>query len=61
MRQASKSFELRVTMSLGRLWQAEGKREAAQRILDETRRWFSEGSETYDLRRADALRAELGK
>ena len=59
--QASKSLELRATMSLSRFWEAEGKREAAQRILDETRRWFSEGSETYDLKRADALRAELGK
>jgi class 3 adenylate cyclase/tetratricopeptide (TPR) repeat protein len=58
--QASKTLELRATVSLSRMWLAAGKREAAQRLLDETRQWFGEGSETHDLKRADELRAELG-
>jgi predicted ATPase len=57
--QASKSLELRAAISLSRLWLAQGKQQAARQVLDETRRWFSEGTATHDLKRADELRAEL--
>jgi class 3 adenylate cyclase/tetratricopeptide (TPR) repeat protein len=59
--QAARSLELRAAISLSRCWLAQGKQEAARQILDETRQWFSEGGETYDLRRADELLAELGE
>ncbi|HSS50018.1 MAG TPA: AAA family ATPase [Thermoanaerobaculia bacterium] len=57
----SKSLELRAAISLSRFWLAEGKREAARQVLHETRQWFSEGSETHDLKRADELLAKLGE
>jgi predicted ATPase/class 3 adenylate cyclase len=57
--QASKSLELRATIGLSRFWSATGKGKAAQDVLEETRGWFSEGDDTYDLRQADELRAEL--
>jgi hypothetical protein len=46
-------------MSLARLWQEQGKREDARRVLEEIYRWFSEGFETKDLQEAKALLSEL--
>jgi predicted ATPase len=54
-RQHARSFELRATMSLSRLWQRQGKRDAARHILAESYSWFAEGHETQDLQKAKAL------
>lgn len=58
-RQQAKSLELRAALSLGRLWQRQGKREDARHMLAEVYDWFAEGEETADLREAHALLAEL--
>ena len=58
-RQGAKFLELRAVRSLGRLWQAQGKREAARQLLQETYHWFTEGFETPDLQEARALLAAL--
>jgi adenylate cyclase len=42
-------------MSLGRLWQRQGKRDEAQRLLGEVYAWFTEGFDTADLLEARAL------
>jgi predicted ATPase/DNA-binding winged helix-turn-helix (wHTH) protein len=54
-RQQAKSFELRAALSLGRLWQRQGRREAAQQLVAEVYAWFTEGFETRDLREARAF------
>src|SRR5262249_33638445 len=41
-RQQAKSLELRAAMSLGRLWQHQGKCEAARELLAPTYGWFTE-------------------
>ena len=53
--QRAKSLELRSTLSLIRLWQAQGKREDARRVLTEIYNWFTEGFDTADLKEARAL------
>ena len=57
--QQAKSLELRVAMSLARLWQQQGKRAAAHQVLADVYQWFTEGFETADLKTARALLAEL--
>jgi len=42
-------------MSLSRLWQRQGKRAAARRLLGETYQWFTEGFHTADLQDAKIL------
>ena len=54
-RQQAKSFELRAAMSLSRLWQQQGKRDAAREVLAEVYGWFTEGFDTADLQEARAL------
>jgi predicted ATPase len=54
-RQQAKSFELRATVGLCRLWQAQGKVEEAQHQLAEIYGWFSEGFATPDLIEAKGL------
>jgi class 3 adenylate cyclase/predicted ATPase/energy-coupling factor transporter ATP-binding protein EcfA2 len=51
--QGAKSLELRAAMSLARLWQHQGKAEAARQLLAEIYGWFTEGFDTKDLQ--DAL------
>jgi hypothetical protein len=46
-------------MSLTRLWQHQGKKEEARRLLAEIYRWFTEGFDTKDLQEAKALLEEL--
>jgi hypothetical protein len=46
---------LRAIVSLSRLWQAQGQREQAYRILAEMYGWFAKGFETVDLQEAKAL------
>jgi predicted ATPase len=58
-RQEGKSLELRATVSLGRLWQQQGKKDKARQMLAEMYGWFSEGFDTVDLRQAKALLEEL--
>jgi len=41
------------------LWQAQGKREDARRILTEIFDWFTEGFDTPDLKEAQTLLHEL--
>jgi len=54
-RRLAKSWELRATMSLSRLWQSQGKREEARKALEEVYSWFTEGFTTPDLIEAKAL------
>jgi len=58
-RQSAKSLELRVVMSLSRLWQSQGKKEEARQMLAEIYGWFTEGFDTADLKEAKALLEEL--
>jgi predicted ATPase len=53
--QQAKSLELRAAMSLGRLWQRQGKTEHARQLLTEVYTWFTEGFDTADLQEAQAL------
>src|SRR5262249_15150833 len=59
-RHGSKSWELRATMSLCRLWQKQGRRSEACRALSQIYGWFTEGFSTPDLMDAKALLEELG-
>jgi predicted ATPase len=54
-RQGSLSSQLRVSISLVRLWQSKGQAEDALSILRDTYGQFREGFETADLREARAL------
>jgi len=54
-RQSAKSWELRATVSLARLWQQQGKTAQAQQMLAELYGWFTEGFDTADLKEAKAL------
>jgi DNA-binding SARP family transcriptional activator/predicted ATPase len=58
-RQNAKSWELRATTSLCRLWQRQGKRVQARLILAQIYNWFTEGFDTADLKEAKALLEEL--
>jgi predicted ATPase len=53
--QQAKSLELRAAMSLGRLWQHQGKCEAAHELLAPIYGWFTEGFDTADLQEAKGL------
>jgi predicted ATPase len=53
--QQAKSLELRAVVSLGRLYQQQGRQANAQSLLAETYCWFSEGFDTPDLKQAKAL------
>jgi predicted ATPase len=54
-RQEAKSLELRAGMSLSRLWQQQGKRDEARKLLAPVYGWFTEGFDTADLQEAKAL------
>jgi serine/threonine protein kinase/tetratricopeptide (TPR) repeat protein len=54
IRQA-KSIELRAVISLSRLLQNQGRKEEARQMLSEICGWFTEGSDTMDLKIARAL------
>jgi len=53
--QQAKSLELRATTNLARLWQQQGKRQAAYDLLAPVYGWFTEGFDTADLKDAKAL------
>ena len=58
-RQQAKSWELRATMSLARLWREQGRAAEARERLEKVYSWFSQGLETEDLRTAKTLLWEL--
>jgi adenylate cyclase len=57
--QSAKSWEMRATVSLCRLWQQQGKMEEARQRLAEIYDWFTESCDTPDLQEARALLNEL--
>jgi len=59
-RQEAKTFELRAATSLARLWQRQGKPDAARALLAPLYAWFTEGFDTKNLKDAQALLADLG-
>ena len=59
--QQARALELRAAVSLGRLWQRQGKRQAARQLLTEVYTWFTEGFDAADLQEAAALLAALGE
>jgi predicted ATPase len=58
-KQQAKSWELRATISLARLWQQQGKIAEAHQMLAEIYNWFTEGFDTKDLQEAKVLLDEL--
>ena len=59
--QQAKSFELRASTSLARLWHQQGKRQEAHDLLAPVYNWFTEGFDTADLIDAQALLDELSE
>jgi len=57
--QQAKSWELRTSTSLARLWQEQGKHKEARELLAPVYSWFTEGFDTKDLKDARALLADL--
>jgi predicted ATPase len=57
--QQAKSWELRASMSLARLWRDQGKVQQARELLAPVYGWFTEGFDTHDLKEAKALLEEL--
>ena len=50
--QSAKSLELRAATSLAELWRTQGSPDEARALLEPICRWFDEGAETADLKRA---------
>jgi predicted ATPase len=57
--QCARSFELRATLSMARLWQKQGKRGEARSTLAEIHGRFTEGFGTPDLQEAKVLLGEV--
>ena len=57
--QQAKSWELRASMSLARLWREQGKVHQARELLAPVYGWFTEGFDTRDLKEANVLLNEL--
>ena len=55
----AKSLELQAATSLARLWQQQGKRTEAHKLLSDVYNWFTEGFDTKDLQEAKTLLEEL--
>jgi predicted ATPase len=58
-KQSARSWELRASTSLSRLWRQQGKRTEARQLLAGIYNWFTEGFDTKDLQEAKALLEEL--
>jgi predicted ATPase len=58
-KQQAKSWELRASMSMARLWRDQGKRHEARELLAPVYGWFTEGFDTLDLKEARALLDDL--
>jgi class 3 adenylate cyclase/tetratricopeptide (TPR) repeat protein len=59
--QAARLFELRAAVSLGRLWQRQGKKAEARRLVKEVYDGFTEGHDTHHLLEAKALIQALSR
>jgi predicted ATPase len=57
--QKAKSWELRASMSLARLWRDQGKVQEARELLAPVYGWFTEGFDTRDLKEAKVLLQQL--
>jgi hypothetical protein len=57
--QQAKSWELRASMSMARLWREQGKVQQARELLAPVYGWFTEGFDTRDLKEAKGLLEEL--
>jgi DNA-binding SARP family transcriptional activator/tetratricopeptide (TPR) repeat protein len=57
--QKAKSWELRTTIFLARLWKEQKKTKEAKKMLGEIYGWFTEGFDTPDLQEAKSLLEEL--
>jgi len=57
--QSAKSLELRAATSLAELWRTQGRPDEARALLEAICRWFDEGAETADLRRARDAQSTL--
>ena len=57
--QGARMLELRVAMSLARLWRDQGRRLAAQEVLASVYDQFTEGFDTCDLQAAHSLLQEI--
>jgi predicted ATPase len=55
----ARAWELRAATSLARLWQQQGRIEAARAVLAPVYSWFTEGFDTADVQQAKALLDEL--
>ena len=58
-RESAKPFELRVAISLARLWRDQGKRTEARDLLAPIYNWFTEGLDAPVLKEAKALLDQL--
>lgn len=59
-KQQAKSWELRASLSLARLWRQQEKLVEARELLENVYTWFTEGFATRDLQEAEALLVALG-
>jgi predicted ATPase len=59
-RQGSRGLELRAAISLARLWMASRRDAEAHALLAPCRAFFTQGTETGDVREADAVLDALG-
>ena len=57
--QGARAWELRAAVSLSRLWQRQGKRDEARRLVEDIHSWFTEGFDTADLQAARCRLDEL--
>ncbi len=57
--QSAKALELRAATDLAELWQSHGRSDEARALLEPICRWFGEGAETADLRRARNVQSVL--
>jgi len=57
--QSAKSLELRAATSLAELWRTQGRPDEARALLEPICRWFDEGAETADLKRARDVQVAL--
>ena len=60
-RQEGRSWELRATVSLCRLWQRQGRIDEARQTLERIYGWFTEGFDTPDLMEARELLTQLSR
>lgn len=59
--QQAKSWELRTSTSLAKLWYSQGKRQQAYELLAPVYGWFTEGLSTHDLKQAKMLLGNLSQ